>query len=201
MRVTEAPGYTEARDAISQDWTRRLDAWGMLPLLVPNGLAEPAAYLDAMAPDLLVLTGGDDIGTTPDRDKTETALLDHALEHALPVLGVCRGMQVINTHLGGGLENIEDHAARRHAVSFAEPFAGLYGDTAEVNSYHGLCIPGAGLAEGLSAAATDQDGNIEAFLHNQNAVAGVMWHPERDAVLDGDRCLLERLLSNGAAWI
>lgn len=200
MRITEADGYKESRDAIGQDWIRRLDAWNMVPVLVPNALADPAAYLDRFAPDVLVLTGGDDIGATPDRDKTENALLDHALENGLPVLGVCRGLQLINTRLGGGLGTVNDHTGSRHAVTLSAPLADVYGETAEVNSYHGLSVTLDGLADGLCAAAIDADGNVEAFCHAVKPVAAVMWHPERDAELDGDKRLLHRLIENGAFW-
>ena len=78
MRVTEAVDYHEPRDSISHDWLDRLQKWDMTPLPVPNRLGDPCGYLDALAPDLLVLTGGDDPGTCPTRDATEQALLDHA---------------------------------------------------------------------------------------------------------------------------
>lgn len=200
MRITEAPHYNESRDAIGQDWVRRLDGWDMVPVLVPNALAEPAAYLDRIKPDLLVLTGGDDIGATPDRDKTENILLAHVLESGLPVLGVCRGMQVINTHIGGDLGRIKGHAGSRHDVAVSAPFQELYGKTVEVNSYHGLSVMRDGLANDLRITATDADGNVEAFCHTQKPVAAVMWHPERDAALDGDRKLLAGLMTNGAFW-
>ena len=200
MRITEAPHYNESRDSIGQDWIQRLDAWDMVPLLVPNTLADPVAFLERMKPGLLVLTGGDDIGATPDRDNTENALLADALESELPVLGVCRGMQVINTHLGGGLGRVQGHARSRHDVTMSAPFAELYGATAEVNSYHGLSVTRDGLADELMVTATDADGNVEAFCHTGIPVAGVMWHPERNAILDGDRRLLAGLMENGAFW-
>jgi putative glutamine amidotransferase len=200
MRITEAPEYNEPRDAIGQEWVRRLDGWDMVPVPVPNALADPAAYLARIKPDLLVLTGGDDIGVTPDRDKTETALLDHALENNLPVLGVCRGLQVINTHLGGDLGTVEGHAGSRHDVNLTAPFAGLYGETAEVNSYHRLSVTRDGLADGLIITATDADGNVEAFCHALQPVVAVMWHPERDAELDGDERLMTGLMVKGVFW-
>lgn len=200
MRITEAPNYKGSRDAIDQDWIRRLDAWGMVPVLIPNALADPAEYLEAMRPDLLVLTGGEDIGVTPDRDRTETTLLGHALEHGLPVLGVCRGLQVINMHLGGTLGTIEGHVGSRHGVKIMAPFADIYGEACEVNSYHELRVPRDGLAGGLAVTATDADGNVEAFCHEQKPLAAMMWHPERDAELDPDKRFMGELIEKGAFW-
>jgi gamma-glutamyl-gamma-aminobutyrate hydrolase PuuD len=201
MRITEAPNYHEPRDALGHEWVRRFDGWDMVPMLIPNALADPTAYLERIQPDLLVLTGGDDIGATPERDKTETTLLAHALKTGLPVLGVCRGLQVINTHFGGDLGRVEGHVGSRHDVAVSAPFADLYGETVEVNSYHGLSVTRDGLADGLMIIATDADGNIEAFCHASKPVAAIMWHPERDALLDADRQLMTQLMANGAFWL
>ena len=72
MRIIEAPGTAELRDAISHDWLARLAAWDMTPVPVPNIVAQPEAYLDGRGVDLLVLTGGADLGVTPERDAPES---------------------------------------------------------------------------------------------------------------------------------
>ena len=112
MRVTEAPDYKEPRDALSHDLSALFDAWGMLPVPVPNTLSEPATFLDELSPDLLVLTGGDDLGGTSERDETEKRLFAGALERNLPVLGICRGMHLINDHFGGRTQPVAGHVAR-----------------------------------------------------------------------------------------
>ena len=112
MRVTQAAAFAEPRDSISHDWLARLGEWDMTPLLVPNHLTAPESYLDRLGADLLVLTGGNDLGVTPERNASETKLLDHALHNGIAVLGVCRGMQLINVHLGGRLAPIDGHVAR-----------------------------------------------------------------------------------------
>lgn len=200
MRVTNAAGYEEPRDSISHDWILRCETWGLTPLLVPNRLADPVAYLTALNADILILTGGDDIGRNPERDDTETRLLDHALKTELPVLGVCRGMQLINDRFGGDTASLDGHAAVRHEVTVTPPLATLYGAAAEVNSYHDLGIAENRLAPDLSAAAVDADGHVEAFVHTAHAAAGVMWHPERDRPVEGDRKLIEALIESGAFW-
>jgi len=200
MRVTEATGYKEARDSISHDWLRRLGEWGMTPLLVPNlGNKAPTA-LDDLKADVLVLTGGDDLGETPERDETEALLLDHALSLEMPVFGVCRGLQLINAHFGGRLTPVEGHAATLHEVSIEGKLEEFYGPKAKVNSFHELGIAPEGLGESLIADALDESGLVEAAHHQTLPIAAVMWHPERKEALEGDRLLMVRLGNEGAFW-
>ena len=200
MRIMEAPGTAELRDAISHEWLARLAAWDMTPVPVPNILAQPEAYLDGLGVDLLVLTGGEDLGVTPERDATETRLLAHAAGKGLAMLGVCRGMQLINHHLGGRLSRIDDHVACSHAVVVEPAWKDLYPGRTTVNSFHGLGIAADGLAEGLAAAAFDREGHVEAFHHRTKPLAGIMWHPERPDAPEEDRKLIEILIAEGAFW-
>jgi len=200
MRMTEATGYKETRDSISHDWLARLAAWGMTPLLVPNLGQRVTALLVDLRPDVLVLTGGDDLGATSKRDATESALLAHALAAGLPVLGVCRGLQLINVHVGGRLVAVDGHAGKPHAVTIAPPWRGLYGASATVNSYHGQGVPKDGVGDGLVVAAADGNGRVEGLCHGEKPLAAVMWHPERQGGLAGDRQLLAGLAAGRMPW-
>jgi N5-(cytidine 5'-diphosphoramidyl)-L-glutamine hydrolase len=200
MRITQASGYDEARDSISHDWIRLLQGWGMAPFPLPNDLADPAACLDAIGPELLVLTGGGDPGLGTPRDRTEKIMLDYSAAKNTPVLGVCRGLQAINLHFGGGLGAIARHVAERHAVKLAGAFSDLYGAETTVNSFHESAVPADGLAHSLVAAGVDEDGNIEALHHTSLPMAAIMWHPERPGAPEADRLLVERLVEEGAFW-
>ena len=200
MRVTEATGYPEPRDSISHDWTRRLSGWGMTPLLIPNTATDPGAYMADLGLDIVVLTGGEDCGETPSRDATEAALLDHAIARKLPVLGVCRGLQFLNRHLGGRLTPVEGHAGGAHRVTVTPSWRDIYEAAESVNSYHAWAVEAAGRAPGLVPFATDDGGRAEGLCHEALPIAAVMWHPEREGAPAGDRLLVSRLAAEGAFW-
>jgi len=196
MRVTEAQNYVERRDSISHDWIDLLTGWDMSPLLLPN-TGTSVSLFGELKPGLLILTGGDDLGAFPERDAMENSLLSAALENGTPVLGVCRGSQLINDFLGGGLVPVEGHVAADHAVGISDPWQRFYGDRTTVNSFHATGIPGAGLADELKPAAVDGDGNIEGFVWPGKPVAGVMWHPERGNAPAADRAMIADLAGQG----
>lgn len=158
---------------------------------------ENAATIEGL--DALLLAGGTDVdpalyraprhsGTDePDRerDSLETALLRDALDRDLPVLAICRGLQLLNVAMGGTLvQDIEGHRCPgqldAHPVTIAAHSrlkaileAAEYG----VNSRHHQCVDQ--LASGLVVAARAPDGVIEALeLPGKRFVVAVQWHPE-----------------------
>jgi gamma-glutamyl-gamma-aminobutyrate hydrolase PuuD len=195
-RVSKARDYDEPRDSLAHDWIATLEDWGLLPVLIFNTLHDPAGYLDVMDVDILILTGGENVGESPERDRTETALLEHALARRLPVLGVCRGLQLINHHFGGELVPVTSHVAAPHSVRVALAWQAHYGAETRVNSFHTLGIAGDGLAPALTAAAHDDDGMVEAAFHTDHPLAAVMWHPERESAPRGDAMLVSALMDS-----
>ena len=197
MRSAPAVSYHEERDAVARDWWPflRRALPGVSPILLPNDpvLARQLCGLPGLVG--LVLTGGDDVGSCPERDRAEEEAFRTVRARALPVLGVCRGLQFL-VHLHGGTLLPGDgdiHRARRHAIF---PIDGTHA-AREVNSFHGLR---ANLAEGgdLLATATGPDGALEAFRHRHAPIHGIHWHPEREAVPDPhDIAFLRRLFLAG----
>jgi putative glutamine amidotransferase len=138
----------------------------------------PRATLDGL--QALVLSGGSDLGTHPERDSLERMLIDDALRRGLPVFGICRGLQVLNVHLGGSLfEDIPNHR-QPHDVAIA-PGSRLFNTvgslTCPVNSRHHQAVDR--LAPGLAVTARSADGIIEAIEDTSGRwVFAVQWHPE-----------------------
>ncbi|WP_148715887.1 gamma-glutamyl-gamma-aminobutyrate hydrolase family protein [Chitinolyticbacter meiyuanensis] len=187
QRVDAWRDRNERRDALDQRLIAILAECGLLAVPVPNRPDSVATLWQALMPAGVVLSGGNDLlvqgGDTPERDATERALLDLAVSHAAPVLGICHGLHVIVDYFGGTLHRIEGHVATRH------PVAGELG-TFEVNSYHNWGVRQ--LPELLQDLAQAPDGSIEALRHAELPVLAVMWHPEREATLaPHDRHLIE----------
>lgn len=186
MREVQAEGYFEPRDALARDWGRFLDAaipdaaWLPLPNLGAPGVE---AFCAKWRLNGLILTGGEDLGVAPVRDETERALLRYFLQRHQPVLGVCRGLQLLWSEMGGQLETKAGHRATRHALTLASlPEAGVEQRVVEVNSYHNYCLrpPGSSMLEHPSTFARAADGTIEGVAFRDGRVVGVMWHPERE---------------------
>jgi len=184
QRVDQCPDRDESRDALDLRLTDFLLAAGCLPFPVPNRLVDsnPADALDrwiaAVRPEALVLSGGNDIGLHLERDRTERHLLAAAEAGAWPVLGICRGMQMIGVHAGAALCEAPGHRRVRHRL------LGAAADTMEreTNSFHAFSL--ASCPQGFEVLARSGDGQIEAIRHRARRWEGWMWHPEREARFD-----------------
>ena len=169
--------------------------------------ADPDLLLDRV--DALILAGGADVdpasygaeahpetkGTWPDRDRTEIALVRRALERDLPVLGICRGMQLLNVALGGTLDQhlpesvgnevhravggtFGEHHVRLQPGSLACTAAGVEDFVVWSHHHQGVDLVGEGLrVSGWSV----EDDLVEAIeLPGKRFALGVAWHPEED---------------------
>ena len=201
QRIDIYPGRDEMRDALDQRLIEFLLAAGFLPVPVPNNLlsisSKPYAFfewLSTTAPSAFVLSGGNDIGSYLLRDQTETHLLNYAEQLLLPVLGICRGMQMMGMRAGAKLRKVTGHVKTRHSVS------GII--NREINSFHNFVIDAC--PTGFSVLAKSGDGEIEAVKHQSLAWEGWMWHPERETSFAADdverlRTLFETKCTNRMA--
>ncbi len=162
----------ERRDALDQRWPRFLSRAGLFGLPVANCSDLLPDFLERIRPSGILLTGGNDLaslgGDAPERDKTELALIVHAKTNRLPLLGVCRGMQLIQHHFGVTLARVEGHVSPAQRIQFD-------GREIAVNSYHGFgsreTVPG------LKVCGQSGDGVVKAVRGDR--ILAIMWHPER----------------------
>ena len=187
---------------IPATYVDKVEAAGGLPVVIP-----PSSALDAQLVDLLdglVLAGGADLnpelydqqphqqtaGWRDDRDSGEISLLDAALKRDLPVLGICRGLQIMTVHAGGRLEqhlpDVVGHERHRpepgvfgeHRVSLVDGslVGQALGGSASVKSYHHQGVSDAG---SLKVVGRADDDTIEAVeVPDRRFAVGVLWHPE-----------------------
>jgi putative glutamine amidotransferase len=130
---------------------------------------------------LLVLSGGESLGENMLRDAFEASLLDHSACLSLPVLGICRGMQVMAHYFGAKPEKVAGHAGTRHEVS------GIFQST--VNSFHNYGFQTVPSEFDVIARAPDK--SVEMIHHTSLPWLGVMWHPEREPVASWSNILMQ----------
>jgi len=174
QRVAIEPGRGERRDALDQAWNAFLSSCDLLALLVPNHLRSAEGLLSSLSFDGALLTGGNDLAThggdAPERDEVELLVLRRTLAAGLPLLGVCRGMQLVLESFGVEQIAVDGHVQESQEIR-------IDGVPAVVNSYHRW-----GCRETcpeLEVWARAEDGVVKAVRHRELPVVGVMWHPER----------------------
>lgn len=204
LRVENFEKYNEKRDVISQDWIKFCNGANLIPILIPNTLENTKKFLDEIKPDLLIFSGGDNIGEDPERDKTEIDMIEFAIKNKIPSLGVCRGMQFFNKYFGGEIEHgmNKDHVKTRHKIKITDKKLStlLEKNESDVNSFHENLLSSKILGKGLmSFGIAEKDKTVEAFYHEKYPIIGVMWHPERESNLKEEYKLI-KILKNKKIW-
>jgi putative glutamine amidotransferase len=207
---------------IPHDYVRAIEEAGGRPLLVPPSEEGIEETLDSL--DGIVFSGGSDLdpahygeeahpetfGIHEERDRAELELMKAALDRDMPVLGICRGIQVLNVARGGNLiqhlPEIVGHEGHKHDPPGAfidhdveiDPdttLAQILGDRHPVKSHHHQGLDAVG--EGLRVSAHAEDGSIEGVEDPEHRFAvGVLWHPEAGE----DKKLFEALVEQALEY-
>ena len=178
------------------DYARGVLEAGGLPVNLPLDV-DPELFVDRL--DGILFSGGADIeahhfgGETkadddspePERDNFELALFERASAQQLPILGICRGLQLVNVASGGTLnQHVPEHAGFTKApdtllhdikIEDGSVLSSIYGAEHQVNSLHPQTV--AELGQGLHVTAS-HDGSVEGIEHDSLPIVAVQWHPE-----------------------
>lgn len=224
LTALRSPDQSSYHHILTGPYVRCITAVGGYPIVLPSIPERCQEALD-MVDGLLLIGGGDIEGKhlgaenhpkakffNPLRDEFELAIIRLAAQRKMPMLGICRGLQIMNVALGGSLyQDINDeqgtdfdHLREKtpdlpvHAVSIAGQscLASILGTTSlSVNSVHHQAIKD--VSQKLKAVAWAPDGVIEAAeaCGKSGFMLGVQWHPERIAEKQPEQLrLFERLV-------
>ena len=177
------PERDERRDSLDQNWFKLFPRDICIP--IPNVLESFKVWTDSQELDFIILTGGNDINysdqsqnVAPERDFVEKQILKFSQQNNIPVLGVCRGLQMMNIFEGGRLCYDPKRKIEPHQV-ICKGYKNRKQKKITVNSYHNWIIPRHELSNKFQILAYDEDGHVEAIKHIEYPWLGVMWHPER----------------------
>jgi putative glutamine amidotransferase len=228
----EAKGKTKiTMYGLMPAYTHAISKAGGIPVMIPLGLSEDDLAETLSHLDGLLLPGGGDVdpnnyeqeqivemwGIDPERDRVEIALAREAMQMDLPLLGICRGVQILNVAMGGSLwgdirsqypsdiahdnyngDHPRNYIAHKVCVEPHSKLHAILGIDAQVNSLHHQGVKQVGA--GLQVVATAPDGFIEGLeAPDRRFAVGVQWHPENLVGDDPEMLGLFEAFVNAAA--
>lgn len=184
----------EIREALDIRWYDFIKACGfsLIPISIKQNLPQ---FLKKMEISGIILSGGNDLfSVNPEkvndmRDTFEKKLLAEAIKTNIPVIGVCRGMQLINEYFSGSIYPVKNHVATTHEIK-NDNVSRL------VNSFHNYAVKTP--HNDLIVDFVSADGVIEAFHHKDKNISAIMWHPEREKTFKNEDIeLFKKIFSKG----
>ncbi|CAM2801246.1 gamma-glutamyl-CDP-amidate hydrolase [Helicobacter burdigaliensis] len=180
QRLLQNESYYELREALALEWgeffSKNLKGFLMLPLSYEIDFEDYKDFLSGV-----ILSGGNDLNSlnpnplSQKRDLYEAKIIEACKKINMPLLGICRGAQILGGHFGAKLEKGEGHVGE-HFVKTTQNK--IY----KVNSFHNYCIMA--LKEELVAHSYAEDKSVESFYHKALPFFGIMWHIEREGGME-----------------
>jgi len=168
----------ETRDTLDIRWSFFLEKCNISPIIIPNNSKIIKNYLLNYPCDGVVLTGGgliSSLGGLEKRDDIEKFLIKYSIDNDKPLVGICRGMQQIQSYYGVNLKKISGHVDRKFLINFQS-------HERKINSYHDYGTENS--CDELIVTSRSNDNIIKSITHDKNKIYGIMWHPERNNPYD-----------------
>lgn len=181
-RVYEDTLKNERRDCLDQRWQILAEKLGVHMYPLPTTAAHIDGWCTTLAPDCVIISGGNSLALhgdndmAPEKDESETLLIEWAIQNVKPVLGICRGAQLINHAFGGSEQPISGHT-QPHTLTQTDDIFGTF--PPRVNSSHNYGITPDTIVDIGDILATHNN-VVEAFHIRNYKIWGIMWHPERE---------------------
>ena len=204
--------HGDVRDVIEQNYINYFESLKINLIPVSNKTTNLNKYFDLPIKGI-ILSGGNDIGekwsglsstssVDEHRDEFEISLIKFGIKNNMPILGICRGIQMINCFFGGKLEinNKSLHSIGEHIVNITNTKQGNNTEVL-VNSYHNQIISQNTLSKSLrSFAKNPVDNSIEGLYHPKLPIAGIQWHPERGNSKSVNKEIIEEFVMEKGFW-
>ena len=179
QRIDKVGEFKEIRDNISQDYLSMIDQLNYKPILVPNNLNLIKKIIKTNNFEGIILTGGGNPKINDVRRKVELFLIKYAIKFQKPLLGFCRGAQLINIYFGGSIKKFPNHVKKKHLL-----LSNIFKKKLKTKCYHDFAITNKTLSSKISILAKTKDDSIEFFKHLNYRIYGIMWHPERSNIIN-----------------
>jgi len=184
QRVDYIDNYKETRETLDVRYLELIKKLDYSPLILSYTM-DIEEYFKIFKVDGIFLSGGNDLyewSNTKEsrvRDIFEYKLIEYAIENSIPILGICRGMQVIANYFNSHFEKISNQVGINHLLkpNIKSKYFPILKEIKKVNSYHNYAVKS--ISSDLIVSAHNDDDIIKAIEHRELKIFGHMWHPER----------------------
>ena len=173
----EVSKFKELRPQLDIKFFNFISLSGYLPVPIPYFAYKKnksniylQKWINVIKPHGIILSGGEDIGKNKIRDDMEYFLISLSKKKKIPILGICRGMQIIAKFHGSKLIKVKNHVGTEHFIISKKK-------KVKVNSFHNQAIENC--PKNFSVNYKAEDGVIESISSINSRIEGWMWHPER----------------------
>ena len=175
QRLDAIGSYKEIRDNLDTNFSNFVENCDYIPIILPNKIKNFKKFIDVIKPDGAILSGGGNPKKKDIRLKAEKKIIQHCLKYKLPLIGICRGAQLLNIFFGGEIVKQNGHVRKKHFIigKITKNKKKL------INSFHEYVIRKNKLSKYFDVLAFSEDGTVECFKHKNRPIMGIMWHPER----------------------